>query len=398
MPAEWLALSDDLTGGLEVGAKFASRGFETAVIPLAQFPAGPTHATARVLVICTETRHVPPLEAMKIVAGLAAAARAAGIRHLFKKTDSAMRGNIGAELEAIAGVFPGEPILFAPAYPHFGRTVKDACLFVDGIPLHGTPFARDPLNPAVSCHIPALLAATGWDLPLLAFREFPGSPLPGSALLLLDAWSEDDSRSAAAAYFASGKLRIAAGPAGFAGHLADCFAGVSAGIAPGPRLQSCLVVNGSLHEISCDQVEVARNEGWPICDPTDAAHKLRSGQWVILRNRAKKSPGGLEWARETGETVCTILREASIDGVAVFGGDTAQGILRAMGSPPLYPIREVIPGIPLSRISRPGVQNFPGGERKDIFLISKAGSFGDPDALIRVRRMLTANVRAEEID
>ncbi len=398
MPPEWLVFSDDLTGGLEVGAKFAERAFETAVIPVAQFPAGPSHATARVLVICTETRHVAPLEAMRIVGELAAAAKSAGIRHLFKKTDSAMRGNIGAELQAIAGAFPGEPILFAPAYPDFGRTVKDACLFVDGLPLHRTPFAQDRLNPAVSCHIPSLLAATGCDLPLLSFRNFPGSPLPGSAVLVLDAESEGDSRSAAAAYFSSGTLRIAAGPAGFAGHLADCFAAGSAPIAREPLLETCLVVNGSLHEVSRAQVELARNEGWPVCDSTAAVRELRLGRWVILRDRAQTSAGDLDWARETGEAVRSILRATSVDGVVVFGGDTAQGILRALGSPSLYPLREVIRGVPLSIVPRHCVQSFLGDRNRDILLISKAGSFGEPDALIKIRGMLTARARAGEID
>ncbi len=47
-----LAVADDLTGALEVGARFAEHGLEATVVTGGEMPA------ARVAVVDTETRHV----------------------------------------------------------------------------------------------------------------------------------------------------------------------------------------------------------------------------------------------------------------------------------------------------------------------------------------------------
>jgi uncharacterized protein YgbK (DUF1537 family) len=59
----------------------------------------------------------------------------------------------------------------------------------------------------------------------------------------------------------------------------------------------------------------------------------------------------------------------------VFGGDTAFGILDALGRPAIHPVLEILPGVPLSRT---------GG----LFLVTKAGGFGPPDVLVRIREIM----------
>src|ERR1043166_8822965 len=111
-------LADDLTGALEIGAKFAAAGISAAVSTTLAWD---QDATA--LVIDTETRHEKPSEAAAIVHRLA---REAGdFRLLYKKTDSTLRGNIGAELSAMAEAFPGARVTYVPAYPLMGRTVRN---------------------------------------------------------------------------------------------------------------------------------------------------------------------------------------------------------------------------------------------------------------------------------
>lgn len=103
-----LALADDLTGALEVGAKFAGAGIASLVTTrLAVVPGD-------VLVIDTETRHLPAAEAWRRVFHIASSARASLV---YKKTDSTLRGNIGAELEAVTVANPGALLHYAPAYP-----------------------------------------------------------------------------------------------------------------------------------------------------------------------------------------------------------------------------------------------------------------------------------------
>src|SRR5262245_65121828 len=98
---EVLALSDDLTGALEVGVRFG------AVVELWRGQARrPRH------VLDTETRHLPADKAATLIAEIAAGSSA---RLIYKKTDSTLRGNIGAELGALLAVYPQFPLIYAPA-------------------------------------------------------------------------------------------------------------------------------------------------------------------------------------------------------------------------------------------------------------------------------------------
>src|SRR5262249_48299725 len=101
-----LAIADDLTGALEVGALFAAAGMRSVVT------AGEKEVfDDPVVVIDTETRHASCAEAESIVEK-----KAAGWPSLvYKKTDSTLRGNIGAELRALHRLYGG-PIAYVPAY------------------------------------------------------------------------------------------------------------------------------------------------------------------------------------------------------------------------------------------------------------------------------------------
>ena len=94
-----LIIADDFTGALDTGVQFAAHGIRTRVVvdPEVDFAA----QEAQVLVIDTETRHLPASKAYEVVAGLTRRALDAGVRYIYKKTDSALRGNIGAELTAV---------------------------------------------------------------------------------------------------------------------------------------------------------------------------------------------------------------------------------------------------------------------------------------------------------
>ena len=89
-----LIIADDFTGALDTGVQFAAYGAATRVMVKDQVDFA--SCDAQVLVVDTETRHLPPEKAYQIVEELTRAACRAGIRYIYKKTDSALRGNIGA--------------------------------------------------------------------------------------------------------------------------------------------------------------------------------------------------------------------------------------------------------------------------------------------------------------
>ena len=326
------AIADDLTGALEAGAVFAARGMRS-VVTLSGVQ-GLDHA---VIVVDTETRHSQPALAERIVGELPQ--REALI---YKKTDSTLRGNIGPELRALRRTYGGR-IAYVPAYPGMSRVVRNGHLYVDGVPVHETPFARDPLNPVTRSDVRSLLD-------------------PECDCVVFEGEVVADVERAADVILADPDYRIVAGPAAIAQALAGRM-----GIAVTPQwpnVRRCLIVNGSRHPKSHEQVQSARAL-W------------RGDEWSVFPLPQQETAAPRAFADNVGREVCARLAEEPFDGILVFGGDTAHGILRAMGTPLLHPFGEVVPGVPVSRIAgRPEI------------LITKAGGFGPTDVVALIRREL----------
>lgn len=346
-----LAIADDATGALETGAQLASPGAAAQVwfgegLPRADH-AGP-------LVVDTETRHLPAQEAYRCIRMLPAG----GVKRIFKKTDSTLRGNIAAEFRALLELFPGRPLVYAPAYPALGRTVQGGELLVDGRPLAETEFARDPLNPVQGGSIPALLRDCGALVVCAARPEDLARSLAHTAVIVCDGSSDADLAATAAVLRGCGRPCLAAGTAAFAGH----WFGSPAPVRPVTAVSRCLVVNGSLHPASRRQVTSAQAGGWPILTTPD-----------------ERLGDPLEVARWLARCVRDTLNEGDFDGLMVFGGDTLYAILRALGIQLVGALGELLPGIPLARAR--------WGEER-LTLITKAGGFGPPDQLRLIRAAL----------
>jgi len=321
-----LALADDLTGALEVGAKFAVEGIASVVTT------DPALQSAEpVIVIDTETRHLAPDVAAAQVKRVLA--NGPELKLVYKKTDSTLRGNIAAELEAVA-VFYGARVLYAPAYPAMGRSVAAGRLYVNGVLLEETSFARDPLNPMTDSRVP-----TGpfWEVEedvYLAARRILNSPAPS----------------------------LGAGTGALAGELARGIKIDRGAPAPLPNIASCLIMNGSLHDVSARQIE-------NFVDP----------DWTVMQWTPQPGQSPIEIADENGRRIRDAMKRTSFQAVLICGGDTVYGMLKAVGFPPIRPIGEVVTGVPLSRLILGG---------REIYLITKAGGFGEIDILTQIRKKL----------
>lgn len=344
MPA-LLALADDLTGALEVGAKFAARGIPSLVTTSSR-----SHSRHPVEVIDLESRHLSQ-EAAAAAVSVVAGTRA---RIVYLKTDSTLRGNIAAELRALARAWPESTIAYVPAYPALGRTVKDGRLYVYGVPVHRTAFAADPLNPITGSSIHQLV------------REV-------SRCTVHDGETDADVARATASALADPSCRIIAGPASVAAEIAAQFAPPGMPLPPDwPRIRKCLIVNGSRHVVSARQIAFAETDG--------CASPSQDAAWRILHLPVPAGMHPLEIAAATGRLVRQCLSETDVDAVMVFGGDTAFGILKALGSPPLEPVGEVITGVPVSRVPD-----------RNLYFITKAGGFGDEPLIRGAKQLLHGN-------
>lgn len=110
-----LILADDFTGALDTGVQFAACSIPTRVVVGEQVDFAANDAA--VLVVDTETRHLSAAEAYAVIAKLTREAMSAGVFSIYKKTDSALRGNIGAELSALLKTSGERQLPFLPAFP-----------------------------------------------------------------------------------------------------------------------------------------------------------------------------------------------------------------------------------------------------------------------------------------
>ena len=131
-----LLIADDLTGSLDAAVQFERAGVSTFVTmrDATETPG----ADVSVLAVDIESRHLPPGEAARRVERCVEAAVRAGIRRFYKKTDSTLRGNIGAELAAMLRATGVQELYFVSALPDAGRITRGGVQYVDGVPLHGS--------------------------------------------------------------------------------------------------------------------------------------------------------------------------------------------------------------------------------------------------------------------
>ncbi|MGH3326458.1 MAG: four-carbon acid sugar kinase family protein, partial [Streptomycetales bacterium] len=157
--AQVLVLADDLTGGNATGALFARRGLRTVVVRDVDSAASYLPAVD-VLVLDLATRHVPPGTARCVVAEALSALgpTVADVRLVVKRVDTTLRGNVGAETEAVIDAVARRVsgrvrALAVPAFPAAGRTTVGGIHLVDGVPLADTAAAADLLDPVRSSRV-----------------------------------------------------------------------------------------------------------------------------------------------------------------------------------------------------------------------------------------------------
>lgn len=353
-----LVLADDMTGALEIGAIFAAAGADSIVVT--QPSTGSAHD---VLVLDTESRHDAPDMAAGRVAQFVREAR---VRPdlVYKKTDSTLRGNIRTELGVLSTLFPEWKIAYVPAYPRQGRTARNGVVYVDGTPLTRTEFARDALNPVLTSSVHEVL---GEDLPCEIF----------------DGETDDDVAQAAKTILADSTMRIVAGPAAIAGALAELLFGATCSRNAVCGLSACLVLNGSRNERSASQARYALQQGC-MSESADSG-------WMYANVEPPEGIQARELAEVRAKSIVNLLKQRRTSSVFVIGGDTAFAIVSELGSPPLIPVGEVVPGVAVSRIEKVSLPEHLATHGCDLMLITKAGGFGPVDVICRVRQILEQN-------
>ena len=407
-----LILADDFTGALDTGVQFAKCGAVTKVTTDLEYDfAG---MDGQVLVIDTETRHLSSDEAASIVSGVVTRARRCGIRFFYKKTDSAMRGNVGAELEALLRASGGALVHFLPAFPAMGRAVREGTLYVKGVPVAESVFRKDPFEPVTRSEVAAILAQQT-DLPV-SVRDGIGPGLPSEGILVYNAQTNEQMDALTAGLDLEDRIVLVAGCAGLAASMCRLISFEDADAGSSRRHSGCcredglLMVSGSVNQVTLRQIEEGKKAGFGyrrlnngekltdhlqsregavdldvifsdiernrhfIIDTSDAPGEETAAQWGAEHGLSIREVGSII-AETLAFTVSEVLARGIRRNLLLTGGDVLFHTMQRMGITALEPLEEVSAGVILTRFSYRG---------RDQYVLTKSGGFGDEQLLIRM--------------
>lgn len=395
-----LVIADDFTGALDTGVQFAASGAETRVVTNIEYDFSRTGREVQVLVLVAETRHVKWEEAYRMVYGIAKRACESGIPYLYKKTDSALRGNIGSELKAVLDAAGKHTLHFLPAFPRMNRVTRNGIHYIDGSPVHESVFGKDPFEPVTCSYIPDMMRG---EVPVTVVESMDGWERQ-NGVMVYDASTDEELMSIGSFLKEKGELGLTAGCAGFAAVLPQLL-GLS-----GKRRErisldkKLLVACGSVNPITVRQLDYAERAGMKRIRLTPEQKLEKDYLESEEGNRALE-----EWTKTALEEECCIFDTNDLPGcraaceyagshglsldelrvriadtlgrvvehlvragvkstMLLTGGDTLMGFMRHIGCDEIVPACEMAPGTVLSQVDIDG---------RTYSIISKSGGFGE---------------------
>jgi len=413
-----LVIADDFTGAMDTGVQFSKKGISTFVSTCTELNFEKIQQNIQVLVVDTESRHITPDKAYEIVYNITSKAREYGIQYVYKKTDSTLRGNIGAELKAVMDACEGMPMMYVPAYPKTGRTTVNSKQFVDGIPLHETIYSQDLLNPIETCSISEIIlkqadvrtVTVAADTTATATgRELIADLEAKTTVYIFDGQVDKDLINIGNILKSKNKLSITAGCAGFAECLSELIEFEKDSILEQFSSENILVISGSINEGSINQVLFGEKLGFESILLT---YEQKSTEGYMKTFLGKELVEGIgEKIKDKGKVIIkTVNHREEIDVVdssvkiasnlgaltnqilsygiectlVVFGGDTAIHIMEAIECSGLKPLEEIVPGVAVSKAA---------SKYGEMTLISKAGGFGEKDVLLKIQNYLKEKMK-----
>jgi uncharacterized protein YgbK (DUF1537 family) len=421
-------IADDLTGAADTAAVFAR---PARPVPVSLRAEPPVCHDRPAFAVTTESRGCSPA---------VAAGRVADAIHLlehtdhgltYKKVDSNMRGNVGAELDRLWQI-QGRPIILCPALPRRGRTVIDGRVLIDSVPLTETEMAHDPQSPVRHACAADIVGqqAPHLNTSVLSLEDLrrDASPLPSlldeHAVVISDAETDDDLAKLAGIALAMPEPPVFSGSAGLATALAErVLAGgptsesvrplaASVGDVGGDDLGAVLAVLASSSDamdrqvrlverrlgvkpirFACENLSWDEDEVPELTEAIDeAVPRLLSRHLAIVQ-----AVGALPSVSRPVELIVEHLahlafvavKQGSPSALLVGGGSTAHAVLSTLGTAAIEVEDDLLPGI--------AVGTAVGGHFSGRPVGLKSGAAGEEDALMHVLRHLSARAELREL-
>lgn len=395
-----LVIADDFTGALDTGIQFVKKGIHTQIGTGEHLEKVHISPEAQVLVLDLETRPLSPLEAYNKVADAVKWAKQSGISRIYKKTDSALRGNIGSELTAVMDAFGERELFFIPAFPRMGRYTKGGVQYLEGVPLSETSFGKDLFEPITCSYIPDLISqqSAARTVSIETGSSFTDQKAGEEKIIyIFDAETNEDIKAQLAELKKRQKLTLLAGCAGCAEYLTEALGLNGDKRETYTKSERLLISCGSLNPITKKQIDYLEDKGIArihltgeqrvnpeYCSTKRGQQFLDRLEEVCLKNKVvmidtlddmQETPLCGERflvARSQGRIIKEMLKRMEINTVLMTGGDTLMGFLSEMDNPQLMPVCELNQGTVLSRIQI---------KDRQVQVISKSGGFGKEEIL-----------------
>ena len=412
-----LIITDDFTGALDTGIQFTKQGVKIQ-IAVEQNPENISISdSTQVLVIDLETRPLTAQQAYEIVKYVMIWAKRKNIDYIYKKTDSALRGNVGAELKAVSDVYK-ECVYFIPAFPKIGRITKNGNHYINNVLLSETAFAKDPFEPVKHSHMKDIITKEYTNIEVccvekqIQIKDYLHKIEQG--VVVLDAETEQDMKNRLYELKQSQQLKLLAGCAGLAEFLPEilCLKGNIEAVYE--KKKGLYVACGSLNPITKSQMEYACENGFERVN-LSANQKLfleyydteKGKQFLkklenicqnhncIIVDTFDEIPYETEKLSEQkglskeqvrfaiakchGKIVKYLIKKGIDYTIFMTGGDTLMGLMKNLENTELTPVCEISQGVVLSILK---------WNEKKLQVVSKSGGFGNKDVLIEAAKKL----------
>ena len=414
-------IADDITGGADTAVQFCALFDETVLVPYHQLPSALSQSdqmVSRAISIFTNSRALDSDVARKRLLSVAGQFSQSKPEWIYKKIDSCLRGNLGAEIDAIMDGLEFELSFIAPAFPEMGRTTVNDIHLVHGVPVNQTEISQDPVAPVTESRVPRLVAQQSrYPVGHVALdslqkgevrlqKEITRLARQGIRHIVFDSTCRDHLAVISRLLTSSDRRILPVGSAGLAASLA-CM------LPPGLRSRkdenrapagaNHLIVSGTTSDVTKKQLK-ALLRVYPYREIIATADQLAdSDQRAMLLKKASEAAKilsaenlivriGPQANSQTaaGKPARLLRAESVVEGIGLFvaailkrcrpgflfatGGDTANAILTAIDGSAIRILGEIVRGMVHGRLI--------GGPLNGLAMITKAGAFGQADALI----------------
>lgn len=423
-----LIIADDLTGGADTGAQFAKEGLGTFLISSEE-----THpidfckyGDQDVLVINTDSRGLKPQQAFQRVSSLLKSFDSDLFPSIYKKIDSTLRGNIGYEIDALIRETHHSICFMAPSYPEQGRTVVGGILRVEGKPLASTEISRDAVSPVQESHVCKLLndqsrnpigsidlkdVASGGEV---LQRRVDEESRKGNRIILFDAENRQELANIVDVAFMMERMPLLVGSAGLAREVAKKISSRSSiprasgeGSKPFKHL---LIISGSASRVTHQQLKQIEGNDVPeftlppswlipgntiseterkniskkIADALSKRHALLKAPIEPFPKDLTDPTVHLKITKSLASLALSALEESRVNphefALILTGGETAMSVIRLLQAEGIKIEGELLEGIMKGHLT--------GGKWDGMTVVTKAGAFGNEDALKNVVKIL----------